>query len=196
VPLPPPIDPEFILAAYRLGAFPMSLEDGDIGWFSPDPRGIMPIDARFHLPHGFRRFLRRAPDAFTLRSDTAFTEVMLGCADRDETWISPTILSSYSHLHQLGHAHSIETWQGDELVGGLYGVALGGAFFGESMFSRVPEASKVALLHLVAHLRARGFVLLDIQWLTPHLSSFGAIEIPRPDYLALLNQALQLSPSW
>ena len=161
----------------------MALENGEIAWFSPDPRAILPLET-FHLPHGLRRVLKRSP--FEIRVNTAFERVMRQCAARSETWINEEIVESYRNLHQLGHAHSVETWREGELVGGLYGVAVGGAFFGESMFHTVSNASKVALHALVERLRARGFSLLDTQWLTPHLQLFGAIEIPRKAYREML----------
>ncbi|MCB1237259.1 MAG: leucyl/phenylalanyl-tRNA--protein transferase [Verrucomicrobiae bacterium] len=182
------IRPALLLSAYRGGLFPMSLDhSGGIGWFSPDPRGIIPLD-EFHIPHGLRRTLKRNP--FEIRVDTAFGEVIRGCARRPTTWISPNIRQSYEKLHELGYAHSVETWRDGKLAGGLYGVAIGGAFFGESMFSRETDASKVALVALVERLRARGFSLLDTQWTTRHLTGFGCREIPRDDYLRLLAEAL------
>jgi len=184
------IDPELLLRAYALGWFPMGTgRRGRIEWFSPDPRGILPI-ATFHAPSRLKRVVRQS--RFDVRVDTAFEAVMRACASRDETWITEDILSSYVSLHQLGFAHSVETWQDDTLVGGLYGVAIGGAFFGESMFHTATDASKVALVALVERLKARGFGLLDTQWVTPHLVQFGAIEIPRADYLERLAVALPL----
>ncbi len=183
------ISAEVLLSAYAQGIFPMGLPDGEIGWFSPDPRGVIPIDDRFHVPHGLRRALKKHP--FELRFNTAFRDVMRGCAGRDETWIDDVILASYCNLHTLGFAHSVETWHGNRLVGGLYGVALGGAFFGESMFHRETDASKIALCALVDRLREREFTLLDTQWVTPHLKQFGAHEIPRSAYLIELESALR-----
>jgi leucyl/phenylalanyl-tRNA--protein transferase len=183
------IDPEVLLQGYRFGVFPMAMADGAIEWFSPDPRAILPLK-EFHVPHTLERAVRKK--AFEIRIDVSFTEVMEQCAGRAETWINGEIVASYTRLHQLGYAHSIESWQNGELAGGLYGVAIGGAFFGESMFHHVRDASKIALLGLVEHLRARRFVLLDTQWLTPHLQKFGAIEIPRSDYLHLLATAVNL----
>ena len=167
----------------------MAMPEGELGWFSPDPRGVIPI-REFHVPHGLRKLLRK--ELFEIRVNTAFTTVMRGCADRESTWIDETILRSYVRLHELGHAHSVEAWQGNRLVGGLYGLALGGAFFGESMFSRESGASQVALHALVRRLDERGFTLLDTQWTTDHLSRFGAHEIPRNEYLRRLKRALQL----
>ena len=165
----------------------MAVEDGEIAWFSPDPRGIIPLDA-FHIPHGLRRSLRK--NDFEIRFNTAFAEVIRACGERTETWISPEIVHSYLNLHELGFAHSVETWRGNQLVGGLYGVSVYGAFFGESMFHRETDASKVALVALVERLQDRAFRLLDTQYTTPHLRSFGAVEIPRAKYLRLLKQAL------
>ena len=176
-----------VVRAYRDGFFPMACGDGRLRWFSPDPRGVLPLDG-FHLPHGFRRRLPKLD--FTIAVDTVFDEVVQGCADRAETWIDPAIARVYTDLHAQGSAHSVEVWSGGRLAGGLYGVQLGGVFFGESMFSRVSEASKVALLALVAILRERGFGLLDIQWVTDHLENFGAVEIRRPVYLHYLREAM------
>ncbi len=188
------IRPAVLVAAYRGGMFPMAMDNrGEIGWFSPDPRGILPLD-EFHIPHGLKRTLRRNP--FEIRFDTAFSEVMAGCADRRTTWISREIVTSYEKLFELGYAHSVEAWLEGDLVGGLYGVSIGGAFFGESMFSRVDDASKVALVALVERLKAREFQLLDTQWTTGHLSRFGCREIPRYEYLRLLNRALLVTTSF
>jgi leucyl/phenylalanyl-tRNA--protein transferase len=183
------IDPALLLRAYREGIFPMALEKGEIGWFSPDPRGIVPIEG-FHLPSRLARTLRHAP--FEIRIDHDFEAIMRACAaNREEgTWISAEIVASYTALHRIGLAHSVEIWQDGQLAGGLYGVHIGGAFFGESMFHRVPNASKAALAALVDRLQRRGFLLLDIQWVTPHLEQFGAIEIPRAQYLRQLAAAL------
>jgi leucyl/phenylalanyl-tRNA--protein transferase len=207
-------------------------KSGRIGWFSPDPRAVIPLDERFHIPHGLRRVWKRCviqnkregeppgePRAVALGSgsagaptgvaspsrtspskaeflvtcDTDFETVIRECAKRREgTWISKGIIESYCKLYRLGHAHCIEARLGGKLVGGLYGVAIGGAFFGESMFHRVTDASKVALVALVERLRARGFVLLDTQWTTPHLRQFGTFEIPRHEYLWRLEHALKL----
>ena len=167
-------------------------KSGRIGWFSPDPRAIIPLDERFHVPHGLRRALKKCP--FEITFDRAFkAAVMVECGKREEgTWISRQIIESYCRLHKLGHAHSVEVRQKDELVGGLYGVQIGGAFFGESMYHRVTDASKVALVTLVERLRQRGFVLLDTQWQTPHLKQFGTREIPRADYLRILQHAITI----
>jgi leucyl/phenylalanyl-tRNA--protein transferase len=187
------IDPLSLLRAYAAGIFPMGLEDGSLGWFSPDPRGILPLEG-FHIPKGLRRALKK--HSFEIRCDTAFAEVMLGCADRESTWIDPVIFNSYTRLHELGFAHSVEAWRAGRLVGGLYGVALRGLFCGESMFSRETDASKICLVHLVERLRRGGYVLLDTQWTTPHLRTFGAIDIPRDSYLDLLEEALETAAEW
>jgi leucyl/phenylalanyl-tRNA--protein transferase len=168
----------------------MGLDDGDIGWFSPDPRGILPLDA-FRVPSRLARVVRKG--VFEVAIDRDFAAVMRACADaRDEgTWINDEIFESYVALHHAGVAHSVECWHNGALAGGLYGVHLGGAFFGESMFHRVTDASKVALVALVERMNARGFELLDIQWVTEHLVQFGATEIPRADYLARLGRAVR-----
>jgi leucyl/phenylalanyl-tRNA--protein transferase len=184
------IEPELLLQGYRLGVFPMSMEDDSIAWFSPDPRAIIPLE-NFHVPHGLRRLWQKK--AFDIKIDNRFGEVIRACAKRNDTWISREIVESYESLHDLGFAHTIETWSKGKLVGGLYGVAMGGAFFGESMFHRERDASKIALVALVEHLRAQKFVLLDTQWVTPHLAQFGAVEIPRSDYLHLLTRAVELA---
>jgi leucyl/phenylalanyl-tRNA---protein transferase len=184
------LDPALVLRAYREGIFPMAMESGEIGWFSPDPRGVIPLDA-FHIPTRLARVVRSG--RFDIHIDRAFEAVMRACAEREDddgTWISESIVECYVTLHRLGIAHSVETWHGDELVGGLYGVHLGGAFFGESMFHHATDASKVALVALVDRLRRRNFRLLDVQWVTPHLEQFGAIEIPQEEYLGMLKQAL------
>jgi leucyl/phenylalanyl-tRNA--protein transferase len=183
------IPPELLLQGYRFGIFPMAMGDGSIEWFSPDPRAILPLEG-FHVPHGLRRVAAR--NIFEIRIDQCFPDVIRACAKRKDTWINREIIESYEHLHEVGYAHSIETWQEDKLVGGLYGVAIGGAFFGESMFHRKTDASKIALLALVEHLRAHKFVLLDTQWVTPHLLQFGAVEIPRSRYVKLLERAVDL----
>jgi leucyl/phenylalanyl-tRNA--protein transferase len=159
-----------------------------MSWYSPDPRGVIPLED-FHLPHGLKRTL--AKGLFEVRINTAFSAVVEGCANRSETWIDGRIKRSYEELHRLGFAHSVEAWQGDVLGGGLYGVALGGAFFGESMFHTVTDASKVALHALVQRMRTQGFGLLDLQWVTPHLATFGAREIPRSEYLRQLEVQLE-----
>lgn len=181
------IPPELLLDFYRKGIFPMAV-DGEMRLFSPNPRGIIPLD-EFRIPHGTRKTLK--DPAWQLKLNTAFHEVIVGCAERDETWIDEGIFQSYTALHDLGHAHSIEIWRDGLLAGGLYGVQIGGVFFGESMFHRVPGASKVAICRLVEMMRAGGFLLLDTQWVTSHLEKFGAKEIARSEYLDLLNAALK-----
>jgi leucyl/phenylalanyl-tRNA---protein transferase len=181
------ISADLLLHAYRQSAFPMAMDDGEIAWFSPDPRAIVPLDA-FHVPHGLRRVLKRGQ--FEIRLNSDFATVIKNCAARDETWINGEIIASYCNLHRLGYAHSVEAWLNGELAGGLYGVSLGSAFFGESMFHTVTDASKVALHALVERLRKNRFSLLDIQWSTPHLRLFGAVEVPRSRYRKLLDVAL------
>lgn len=183
------IPASLLLEAYCTGVFPMAIETGEIMWVSPDPRGIIPID-EIHVPHGLKRTLKKVK--FQIRIDTAFEAVIHACAERSETWISKEIIESYLNLHRLGFGHSVETWLNDELVGGLYGVNIAGAFFGESMFHKVADASKVALLALMERLQERGFRLLDAQYVTSHLQTFGAVEIPRPEYLRLLKRAIAL----
>jgi leucyl/phenylalanyl-tRNA--protein transferase len=187
------ITADLILRAYGLGLFPMAeTRDGDrLYWLDPEQRGILPLDS-FHLP---RRLLRTVlSDRYEVSVNEDFAAVIASCAEpapgRTDTWINPMIERLFTELHEQGHAHSVEVWQDDILVGGLYGVALGGAFFGESMFSRARDASKVALAHLVARLRLGGFTLLDTQFVTSHLSQFGATEVPRAAYKALLQKAV------
>ena len=186
------IPPDILLDFYRRGAFPMAM-NGELRLFSPDPRGVIPLE-KFRIPHGSRKILRDS--AWKVTVNGAFEEVVLGCAERDETWIDETIFGSYAELHRLGHAHSVEVWRDGELAGGLYGVAIGAAFCRESMFSRVPGASKVALANLVERLRGRGFMLLDTQWVTPHLEKFGACEIPRSEYLEKLAKAVEMKTNF
>jgi len=193
---------ELLLRVYARGIFPMvDPSTGAIEYYSPDPRGVIPLDA-FHLPKSLARVLRRRD--FELRTDTAFERVMRACAEsrpgRRDTWLDDRLISAYTELHARGFAHSVEAWREERLVGGLYGVHIGGAFFGESMFSR-PEAggtdaSKVCLVQLVEWLRAGGFSLLDTQFATAHLARFGCIEIPRERYLALLADALERRGRW
>ncbi len=183
------ITPDILLRAYALGIFPMaeSRRDPTIHWVDPRRRGLLPLDG-FHISRSLARQLRRG--TFRVTVSHAFSEVVSACAERDETWISQRIQRLYEALHARGHAHSFEVWQDGALVGGVYGVTLGAAFFGESMFSRVTDASKVALAHAVGQLRAGGFCLFDTQFLTPHLASLGGIEVPRATYHALLAKAL------
>lgn len=175
----------------------MAHEDGEIYWYDPDPRAILPLD-QFHVPRSLRRVVKSG--RFEVRVDTAFTEVMRACAlpapGRETTWISEEFIRVYTQLHKARLAHSVETWLNGELVGGLYGVSLGGLFAGESMFHQTRDASKVALVHLVERLQQGGYTLLDVQFMTPHLHRFGAIEIPRRLYKKQLAQALQAGASW
>ena len=187
------ITPQVLLKAYACGIFPMaeSADDPGLFWVEPELRGVIPLD-EFHVPKRLARTMRQGK--YELRVDTAFSDVLRLCAestdDRPQTWINRRIRHLYNELHQMGHCHSVECWQGDELVGGLYGVRLGSAFFGESMFSRARDASKIALVHLVERLKAGGFRLLDTQFNTTHLSQFGAIEVPKAEYEHLLTAAL------
>jgi leucyl/phenylalanyl-tRNA--protein transferase len=214
--MPGVLEPELLLDAYRHGIFPMAVnKSGRIGWFSPDPRAIIPLDERFHVPHGLRKVWKRcvvdsadgcsrgvsfvpsaahaAATKFLITFDTDFPVVICECSERREgTWISKQIIESYCNLHRLGHAHSVEARLSGKLVGGLYGVHIGGAFFGESMFHRATDASKIALVALVERLRQRGFLLLDTQWQTSHLAQFGTYEIPRREYLRRLQDAIAM----
>lgn len=191
------LSPETLLSAYMQGIFPMAHEDGRIYWYSPNPRAILPLDG-LHVSQSLRRVLHRG--AFDVRFDTDFAAVIAACAapapGREQTWISAELQRAYVDLHRLGFAHSVEAWQGAELVGGLYGVSIRGFFAGESMFSRRRDASKVALYYLVQHLRARDFQLLDTQFQTAHLMKMGAVEISRRRYLALLRQALAVKTAF
>jgi leucyl/phenylalanyl-tRNA--protein transferase len=197
------ITPDLLLRAYRAGLFPMaeSRDAERLYWLDPEQRGVIPLDG-FHLP---KRLLRTTlSDRFAVTSNRAFATIIAACAEpaegREETWINPDIERLFGALHEAGHAHSIEVWDGapadGQLAGGLYGVALGGAFFGESMFSRVRDASKVALVHLVARLRLFGFRLLDAQFQTAHLAQFGCHEVPRARYKRLLAEAVDLPVAW
>ena len=185
------LEPATLIGAYRHGIFPMELSEpkGVLGWWSPDPRAIFELDG-LHISRRLQRTLRSG--RFTVTVDRDFAGVIRGCAEgREEgTWITPEMTRAYEELHTLGHAHSIEAWQDDELAGGIYGVAIGGFFAGESMFTRWRDASKVALVHLVEHLRQRGFQLFDTQFRTEHTTRLGAVEIPRADYLARLRKAI------
>ena len=182
---------EMLLEAYASGIFPMAIDElGSLRWFAPDPRALIPIDHRFHIPHGLRRTLKQ--NRFEITVDQDFDQVIRACSIvHGDTWISEEIIRSYGELHRRGFAHSVEARLNGVLVGGLYGVHLQGAFFGESMFHRATDASKVALVSLVERLRRGGFVLLDTQWTTPHLNQFGAYEVPRDGYLRLLETALE-----
>lgn len=189
----PAITPDILLRAYSIGLFPMaeSADDPEIFWVEPEMRGVIPLDD-FHVSKSLAKTIRKSP--FEIRFDSAFEGVMKLCAepapDRPSTWINRTILQLYRELHEMGHAHSVEAWEGDTLVGGLYGVSLGAAFFGESMFSRRTDASKICLVHLVERLRAKEFQLLDTQFTTDHLKNFGAVDIPKDEYLILLRAAV------
>ena len=194
------ITPELLLSAYMQGIFPMaeSADSDDVFWVDPDKRGIFPLD-QFHVPKKLAKKIKSEP--FKVRINTAFQEVMLKCAeptdnvDRQNTWINKTILTRYNELHEMGYAHSVECWQDQDLVGGLYGVSLNGAFCGESMFHTVTDASKIALVYLVARLKVGGYRLLDTQFVTDQLSQFGAIEISRKEYRARLKEALLVEDS-
>ncbi len=186
----PTITPEILLRGYSVGIFPMaeSRDDPAIHWVDPRRRGILPLDG-FHISRSLRRRILRC--GWQVRVNTDFAGVVQGCGDRPETWINTEIFALYMALHHAGFAHSLELWEGADLIGGVYGVTLGAAFFGESMFSRRTDASKVALAYAVHRLRAGGFTLFDTQFLTPHLATLGGLEIPRADYHRRLNAALQ-----
>ncbi|WP_439871802.1 leucyl/phenylalanyl-tRNA--protein transferase [Rhizobium leguminosarum] len=190
----PGITPDILLRAYSIGLFPMaeSADDPEIFWVEPELRGVLPLD-HFHVSRSLAKAVRKKP--LEIRFDHAFDEVIAACAEetsgRPSTWINKTIRSLYSTLFDMGHAHTVEAWEGDELVGGLYGVSLGAAFFGESMFSRRTNASKICLVHLVDRLRERGFTLLDTQFTTEHLKTFGAIDVPKADYALMLSAAME-----
>ncbi len=190
------LTPEILLRAYAAGIFPMSegRDDPELFWVDPENRGIIPLDS-FHVPRRLRRHIRN--NSFEIKCDTAFAQIMEHCAEaaqgRESTWINQIIIDLYITLHDMGRAHSVECWEGETLVGGLYGIALNGVFFGESMFSRATDASKVVLVHLAARLRQGGFTLLDVQFVTEHLKQFGVIEVPRHDYHLLLSEALEVN---
>ncbi|MFN3650511.1 MAG: leucyl/phenylalanyl-tRNA--protein transferase [Armatimonadota bacterium] len=188
------IPPQLLVEAYSRGYFPMAdSETGKLGWYTADPRATLPLDP-FHVPRRLQRAIKSAP--FTCTRDTCFERVMRACADREDTWINEALVQSYTRLHELGFAHSVETWENGELVGGLYGVALGGAFFGESMFNRVSDASKAALVHLAGHLQERGFRLLEIQMVTPLTAQFRPKLVSRREYLPLLSEAIAAEAHW
>ncbi|EBA12869.1 leucyl/phenylalanyl-tRNA--protein transferase [Roseobacter sp. CCS2] len=191
----PTLTADLLLQAYQVGVFPMSegRNDPEVFWVDPRMRGVFPLDG-FRISRSLARRMRRG--GFTIASDTAFQQVVQGCADRDETWINETIFDLYCQLHAGGVAHSIEVWNDRDLVGGVYGVTIGAAFFGESMFSRATDASKLALAYLVDRLRLGGFQLFDTQFITPHLESLGAVEIPRDHYRAMLMEALAKEASF
>ncbi|TXI08428.1 MAG: leucyl/phenylalanyl-tRNA--protein transferase [Rhizobium sp.] len=190
----PGITPEILLRAYSIGLFPMAeaADDPEIFWVEPELRGIIPLDT-FHVSKSLAKKIRQNP--FDIRFDSDFGAVIAACAeqtsDRPSTWINETIRSLYSTLHHIGHAHSVEAWEGGQLVGGLYGVSLGSAFFGESMFSRRTDASKICLVYLVERLRERGFSLLDTQFTTEHLKTFGAVDVPKEAYVKMLEKAME-----
>ncbi len=188
-----PLTAELLLSAYAHGYFPMaeSRHAPELLWFHPERRGIIPLNA-FHVPRRLERWLRRHP--FTITTNRAFRNVITACAKREDTWINDTIIALYCELHAIGYAHSIEYWQDEKLMGGMYGVALGGAFFGESMFSRAPNASKAALVHALRMLRDAGYALFDTQYVNEHLKQFGGMEISREDYLERLAAALAMEP--
>ena len=191
---PQELTPELLLRAYATGIFPMSESQNDpnVYWVEPEMRGILPLD-QFHVPKSLKKIVRK--NKFKIHCDRAFEQVLDFCAEpaagRDVTWINQSIRDNVIKLHEMGFAHSVECWREDKLVGGLYGISLGAAFFGESMFSKETDASKVALVHLIARMRLGGFKLLDTQFTTDHLSQFGVIEIPSAQYLDLLDDALQ-----
>ena len=191
------LTPELLLSAYRIGVFPMADPDGEIGWYAPDPRAVLPLD-RFHVPKTLAKTVRQR--VFEVAVDRDFEGTVRACAapapGREETWISDEIVAAYVALHRAGYAHSVECWRGGAFAGGLYGVALGGAFFGESMVSRQRDASKVALVALVDRLRAGGFGLLDTQMTTPHLARFGVVEVPRAEFERQLAVALAAPADW
>jgi len=188
------LTPALLIRAYSNGVFPMGDDaTGAVRWHAPDPRAHLPLDD-FHVPHNLRRRVRRRE--FEITADREFEAVIQHCADRARTWITPRIVRVYTDLYDRGYAHSVECWQEGELAGGLYGVALRGTFYGESMFYRVSNASKVALVHLVRQLRAGGFTLLDTQYSTEHLERFGVTEIPRAVFEQKLARALEIHPTW
>lgn len=192
------LTPDMLLIAYRNGYFPMALDkdDPELYWFSPEKRGVLPLD-RFNIPRGLARAMKK--HEYRITTDQAFEKVIRACGtltkDRDETWINNPIIDIYCELYRMGHAHSVETWQGDRLIGGLYGVSIGGVFHGESMFSRAPDASKIALVALVEILREAGYQLLDTQYVNDHLKQFGVEEMPKRTYMRKLEKALSASPN-
>jgi leucyl/phenylalanyl-tRNA---protein transferase len=190
---PEPLDPILVINAYKQGIFPMADHFGRIRWFAPDPRAILEHE-NLHVSHSLRATLRKR--VYEVRMDTDFEMVLRRCAEREDTWINESFIATYTQLHNTGLAHCVEAWKDGELVGGLYGVALGGAFMGESMFSRATDASKVCLVALVEHLKARGFVLHDVQFWTPHLATLGVTEISRKQYERRLRSALRLKCTW
>ncbi len=190
----PDLQPDVLLGAYAQGLFPMDDEAGNLRWFRPQLRGILPLDDGFHVGKNLRKRVRQ--QRWDVTTDRDFEAVMSACAEGREMWISDRMIAAYARLHELGWAHSVEVWQDGELIGGLYGVTIGGAFCGESMFSRSTDASKVALVWLVGTLRRQGFRLLDTQWTTDHLVQFGAYEVEADRYEQLLARALTIRPAW
>ena len=192
------LSPDLLLSAYCQGIFPMAHQNGDIYWYDPDPRAIMPLDDGFHVSRSLARTLRQ--NRFEVRIDHDFTAVMRACAElkpeREETWINEELIAAYTRLHKLGYAHSVEVWQNGRLTGGLYGVAIRGFFAGESMFSRERDSSKIALVYLVERLRQRRYQLLDIQFMTGHLRKFGAVEVPADNYKIRLAYALTIETTF
>lgn len=189
------ITPALLLHAYRHGLFPMAHPEvgNSIFWYAPDPRAVLPIDS-FRIPKNLTKLVLRKP--FEVVTDRDFEGVVRGCAERVSTWISEEIITIYTQLHQMGYAHSVECWKDGRLAGGLYGVAIRGAFFGESMFFRIRDASKVAFVHLVRRLKEGGYVLLDTQYATEHLKRFGVVEIPKVEYECRLEDALRVDATW
>jgi leucyl/phenylalanyl-tRNA---protein transferase len=190
------LSPQVLLGAYAQGAFPMTDQDGVTRWYTADPRGVLPFE-QFHIPRTLRQRLRKDPPLFEIRVNHDFEATMRGCmTQRADTWISDDLIRAYVRLHHLGFAHSVEAWRDGQLAGGLYGVSLGAAFFGESMFHRATDASKVCLVHLVQRLQERGYELLDSQATTEHLRKFGCVDIPADEYLKRLDRALQKARSF
>ena len=191
----PPLTPELLLQGYRVGVFPMSesRDDPEVFWVDPRRRGVLPLDG-FHISRSLAKAMKSG--VFSATADTCFSQVVAGCANRPETWINDTIFQLYDALYQRGQAHSVEVWKDDLLVGGVYGVTIGGAFFGESMFSTATNASKAALIWLVDRLKTRGFVLFDTQFITEHLATLGGVEISRDSYHAALDAALEIDATF
>jgi len=180
------LQPGNMLRLYASGAFPMADDSGEINWYLPEIRTIIPLN-NYNYPRSLKKVIQSG--TFEFKYDSDFTAVVNGCADRDKTWISKELIQAYNRLKKLGHVHTVETWKKGKLAGGLYGITFGGAFFGESMFSKSPQASKAALINLIEHLAEKKFVLLDVQYMTPHLKMFGAVEISFEEYTKLLNES-------
>ncbi len=183
------LQPGNMLRLYASGAFPMADESGEINWYMPEVRTIIPL-GNYNYPRSLKKVVETG--IFEFKYDSDFISVVNGCADRDKTWISKELIQAYQRLQKLGHVHTVETWKKGKLAGGLYGITFGGAFFGESMFSKVPQASKAALIKLIEHLIEKNFVLLDVQYMTPHLKMFGAVEIASEEYTRLLNESYNI----